>query len=137
MFERFAFNRCIPSWSAAGPGAIAAGPIRARLRWQRVKRCGVVVGFEIEELGRDVLVGIHSAHEPSDLAARDSLDGVAKVPLARVLEEQPHVAQALVLAHRGHRLLRRRQRLLSVTSNMSRAAKSARALVGPRPKRSL
>ena len=69
-------------------------------------------GLQVEDLGGDVAVGVRAADEPPHSAARGGLDGVSELGFGGVLEEQPDVAQALMLAHRGQVLLGGRERVL-------------------------
>src|SRR4051794_22248969 len=66
----------------------------------RPRRAFLPLGVEDEGLrGQPVDLRVDAAVEGADRSARDSLDGLAELADARVLKEDPGVAQALVLTH--------------------------------------
>ena len=68
-----------------------------------------VRGLEREDLDRDIAGGVDAADERHRAAAERLLDDRTELILERVVEEQPSLAQPLVLAHRHQVALRHGQ----------------------------
>src|SRR3954453_13892564 len=86
------------------------------------RRTVIALGVQHEELGDDAPGSrVDRAHERAHLAAGDVLDGLAELLQRGVLEEHPHVPQALVLAHLDEVALGWRERVLEDADEHVRA----------------
>src|SRR5947209_1664037 len=103
-----------PGIGPVAVGAVAAARAIGRLTRQLVAG-GALVALRIqnEHLGGDSVADrVQGAQEGPNLASGQSLDRLAEIADARVLEEHALLAQALVLAHLREVLLGRRQGVL-------------------------
>jgi hypothetical protein len=81
----------------------------------------------VEDLVGDVGFDVHATHEGTYLPPQQPLDHLAKLGLGRVLKEEPHVTQPLVLAEFDQLFLDRRQAVLERADSQKRRFETRRA----------
>jgi hypothetical protein len=102
----------------------------------RDRRCQESGGAS-EDLACEVRLGVDAAYECDHLAACDGLDRALEFDFGGVLEEHPHLAQALVFVHRRERPLDRRERVLQEADNRIPPGPMAMHVLGAAPNCSL
>src|SRR3954471_1400664 len=117
-----------PGVSLAAIAALYLGP----------RRAVVALGVQREELERHAVdAGVDAADETPDLPAGEALHGLAELPDGRVLEEDPRLAEALMLSQSHEVPLGRRQRLLERHRDRIRPCPGGSRLRGPAPEQRL